>query len=310
MTYRIPLPDGGRRSTLDIVDAHTTIVQRLIRQRGLGAYEPPTAAALLTLGDLAGPGFVMFDVGANMGLYGAVLASMFSPRRVHAFEPAPVAADVAARIARRNRLAMTVHQVAASDRTGVADLHLSPVSDASNSLVAGFRDTDVRISVPTITIDEAVARHGDHPDIVKIDVETHEPAVLRGARTTIERHRPAIVIEVLAGRGRDQADEVNAVLAGLGYRCYPLVSAPAWRASTAVHATGTPERDWLLVPDELDDRFAERWERWRLRWTACTLERNPRVPIGASVRAAYRRGGLREVVATAQRYRRSRGASR
>ena len=306
MSYRVPLPEGGRCATLDLIEPNTTAVQRVVRRSGLGAYEPPTAAAILALCDLAGPGFVMYDVGANMGLYGALVASMFSPRRVHAFEPTPRTADVAARIARRNRLPVTVHRVALSDRTGTAELHISPVSDSSNSLVAGFRDTDERIVVDAVTLDDVVARTGEPPSILKIDVETHERAVLDGARATIERYRPAIVIEVLRRRGHDHADEINEFLNGMGYQGYELSAEPTWTASSKVRGSGTTDRDWLLVPDELDPRFPERWGSWRDRWVACTVDRNPRVPILASVRAAHGRGGWPEVLATANRYRRSR----
>ena len=306
MSYRIPLPDGGRRTHLDIIEPNTTAVQRFVRRSGLGQYEPPTAAAMLALCDLAGPGFVLYDVGANMGLYGALAASMFSPRRVHAFEPAPASAAVATRIAKRNDLSLTVHQLAVSDRAGTAELHISPVSDASNSLVAGFRDTEEHIEVETVTLDEVVARTGDRPDIVKIDVETHERAVLDGARSTILEHRPAIVVEVLRRRGHDHGDEINEFLNGLGYSCFELSAQPSWEASPTLHGSGTTDRDWLLVPDRLDARFAERWQLWHDRWLACTADRNPRVPIATSVRAARSRGGWREVMATANRYRRSR----
>lgn len=306
MSYRIPLPEGGRRSHLDLVEPNSTAVQRFVRRSGLGAYEPPTAAAVLALCDLSDPGFVLYDVGANMGLYGALAASMFTPKCVHAFEPAPRSAAAAARIAKRNRLPITVHAVAVSSVSGSAELHISPVSDASNSLVAGFRDTEERLEVETVTLDSIVDATGDRPDIIKIDVETHERAVLDGARETIGRHRPAVVIEVLRRRGRDHGDEINQFFDGLGYRCFELSAEPTWSASTTVHGSGTTDRDWLLLPDDLDSRFPERWELWRDRWAACTVDRNPRVPIMASVRSAYGRGGWGEVVATANRYRRGR----
>src|SRR5690606_7296127 len=134
-------------------------------------------AAVLALGEAAPPGFVMFDIGANMGLYGAVLASMFEPSIVHSFEPAPTTAAVAERIVRRNHLNVEVHPIALSDTNGSADLFISPVSDSSNSLVAGFRVTDETIPVTTATLDSFVDRVGTEPDIIKLDVETHERAV-------------------------------------------------------------------------------------------------------------------------------------
>jgi len=309
VSYRIPLPEGGRQARLDIVEPNSTATQRFIRRCGLGAYEPPTAAAVLALCERAQPGFVVFDVGANMGLYGFVAASMFAPGHVDLFEPTPHAAAAARRIAARNRLPATVHEVAVSDAPGSAELFLSPGSDASNSLVEGFRETEQSIVVPTVTLDDVVARTGRIPDIVKLDVETHERAVLEGARGVIESARPSFVIEVLKRRGRDHGREISEFFAGLDYSCYELSATPSWQRSETVHGSGTTDRDWLLVPSPLDERFPQRWTVWHDRWIACTAERNPRVPLLPTTRAAFERGGVREIYATAQRYRRSRRAT-
>ncbi len=307
MSYRIPLPAGGRTDALDIVEPNSTAVQRFIRRNGLGAYETPTAAALLAVCETHDPGFVMYEVGANMGLYGALAASMFSPRQVHAFEPAPTAAAVVERIAKRNRLPLEAHRLALSDRDGTADLYLSPVSDASNSLVEGFRSTDRKIVVPTSTIDQIVTATGDHPDVLKIDVETHERAVLDGGRHTIEHDRPSIIVEVLRRKGHDHGHEISEFFDGLGYACYELSAEPDWVAHERVRGSGTVDRDWLLVPGELPADFAERWTLWRGRLLECTVDTNPRVPVLASVRAAHLRGGWREVAAAAGRFVRRQG---
>jgi len=290
---------------LDLIEPNSTAVQRHIRRHGLGNYERATVAAVLALGERHEPGFVFFDIGANMGLYGSMTASMFEPSVVHCFEPAPETARVASGIARRNGLPVEVHQVALSDRVGQADLFLSPVSDASNSLVAGFRDTDRTVTVPTLTLDSFVADAGVAPDIVKLDVETHERAVLDGARATIERVRPYIVIEVLRRKGRDHGVEIQEFFDGLGYSYYALSADPTWEAQHTIRGSGTTDRDWLLAPNELDDALADRWLHWSRQLAVCDESANPRPPVLASVRAASTRGGWREVVATASRYLRS-----
>lgn len=305
MSYRIPLPPGGRRSTLDLIEPNSTAVQRYIRRHGLGNYEPSTVATVLALGERHDPGLVFFDIGANMGLYGSLTASMFAPAAVHCFEPAPLTAKVASDIARRNRLPVKVHQVALSDQDGEAELFLSPVSDASNSLVAGFRDTDRSVTVPTLRVDSFVAEHGIDPHLLKLDVETHERAVLDGARATIERARPSVVIEVLRRKGRDHGLEIQEFFDGLGYSYYELSADPTWEAQSDIRGSGTTDRDWLLAPSPLDDDFADRWSHWSGELARCDSSTNPRPPVVASVRAARRRGGWSEVVATASRYVRS-----
>jgi len=150
---------------------------------------------------------------------------------------------------------------------------------------------------------------------MKIDVETHEPAVLAGAAETIRAHRPYIVIEVLYRQGRDHGVEITEAMDGYGYSYYELATEPTWVRQDEVRgATGTRDQDWLLAPTPLDDDFPARWEVWRRRLTECGPETNSRVPIGPSVVAAYRRGGPREVWATARRFadsiRRERAARR
>jgi FkbM family methyltransferase len=302
MAYCIPLPDGGRLADLDILEPNSTTVQRFIRSQGLGAYERSTSATVLALCELHDPGFVFFDIGANMGLYGALAASMFSPRMVHVFEPAPTAAAVARRIMAKNRLSAEVFESAVSDATGAAVLHLSPVSDASHSLVEGFREETDHLDVAMVRLDDHVERTGTRPDIVKIDVETHEPAVLRGASSTIAASRPAIVIEVLRRRGRDHGEEITALMEEFGYTYYELSASPTWEARTAISGSGTTDRDWLLLPDSLDPSFPAAWERWNRRLAACGPDRNPRPPILPTVRAALDRGGWREVIAAGRRH--------
>jgi len=303
VTYRIPLPAGGRTDRLDIVEPNSTAVQRFLRRDGLCAYEPPTIAALLALFEQADPGFTFFDVGANMGLYALVAATMFESAHVHAFEPTPSTVRVLRKVVSANDAAVDVIDAATSDTTGTAMLHFSNASDASNSLVAGFKDSRGGTEVMTIRVDDHVRQSGVRPDIMKIDVETFEPAVLHGARHTIETARPYIVIEVLNRRGHDHGEEITAAMAEHGYVYYRLGEEPDWSPRDVV--TGTPgsrHNDWLLAPGELDDAFPELVARWRTRLSDCTPERNSRVPIGRSVAAAMRRGGVSEVVATVKRY--------
>ena len=302
MTYRIPLPPGGRTDHFDLVDPFSTSVQRLIRRSGLASFEPETAAALLALFEQADPGFVFYDVGANVGVYSAMAAVMFQPAAVHSFEPSPETAGMLARIVRANRAAITVHECALSDVDGEATLFLSPVSDASNSMVAGFRTATGEVTVPTRRLDAVVADTAMPPTIVKIDVETHEPAVLAGARETLRTHRPYVVIEVLYRSNRDLGAPIDEAFADLGYSYYALDATPDWAPADRITGRKGIARDWLLAPEPLSGDFVERWTVWHERYLACDLAANPRPPIVKSVRRAFERGGSREILGTGVRF--------
>jgi FkbM family methyltransferase len=303
MTYRIPLPDGGHADDLDIVEPNSTAVQRFLRRDGLAAYEPPTVATVLTLFDDFDDGFTFFDVGANMGLYALLCAALFEPGSVQAFEPTPDTAATLRKIVKANELDIDVLEAAVGDNTGRANLHLSAKSDASNSMVDGFKESHDDVEVETVRLDDHVVRSKREPDIMKIDVETFEPAVLAGATTTIERARPFIVIEVLNRQGHDHGAEISAAMERYGYSYYELSAAPSWEPRPVVSGNArSPHKDWLLAPEPLDAGFGDRWESWRSRVDECGPDRNSRVPAFRSVGVAMKRGGLSEVVATGRRY--------
>lgn len=79
--------------------------------------------------------------------------------------------------------------------------------------------------VPTATLNEALAERlapSDAVGFIKIDVEGHELAVLEGARATIERHRPALLLEIEFRHGARVA-ETFAFLQQRDYRAFVVV---------------------------------------------------------------------------------------
>ncbi len=95
---------------------------------------------------------------------------------------------------------LTVVAKALSDTTGTADFHELP--GGTSSLNAEFRADTVTRQVEVARGDDVVAELlPDTPvDLIKIDTESTEPAVLRGLASTIERDRPVIFCEVLVNR--------------------------------------------------------------------------------------------------------------
>ena len=297
--YRLPLPtdSAGTDRLLDIVDPISTSVQRLLRRTGLAGYEPATMATLLAAFQRQQPGFHFFDVGANMGLYAAICAVMFRPGRVVAFEPTPEVAEIAGRVLSANGIGpeqARVERCALGESAGTMPLYLSAVSDSSNSLVAGFKPSVGSVDVEVATLDDYVSASGTDPCVVKIDTETFEPAVINGARATLERCRPWLVLEVLHRRGHDHGVEVSAAMAGLGYSFYRLSRSADWRPSPTISGVaGSKETDWLLTPDPIDDAFGEDFRLWLDRLATCTAERNPRLPLATLSLHLLRRDGVR-----------------
>jgi len=166
-----------------------------------------------------GPGDVLFDVGACVGLISIHAAKKGA--RVVSFEPDP---GYAARL--KTNLALndiSVQHVnwAVSDRDGEATLFTDGAGGASPSL----RDLGLKgqVTVPTRAIDSALAA-GEipFPDVVKMDIEGAEALALRGMRELLKSPQAPRVIflelhpQFLPAFG-SSSDEVLTLLRDSGY---------------------------------------------------------------------------------------------
>jgi FkbM family methyltransferase len=186
--------------------------------------------AFRVLRALIRPGDTVIDVGANLGVYTFELSRLVGPRgRVHAIEPDPP--SIARLEGLRHRLPnITVHPVALSDGRGTATLNVPVVrgrrvSTLASLTVPPWHDglEHVAVTVDLEPLDAVVPAEGRLASFVKIDVEGHELAVLRGAAATL-RALPAMLIEI---EQRHQRTDIRATfehVRAMGYIGYALGS--------------------------------------------------------------------------------------
>jgi FkbM family methyltransferase len=183
-------------------------------------------------------GAVVWDIGANVGLFSFAAASLVGGRgAVLAVEPDTWLVRLLRRSVETNtHLArVDVLPVAVGARLGVGRFHIARRNRSTSHLdgfgttqTGGIRGTHL---VPVVTLDW-LAEHFPRPDVVKIDVEGAEALVLGGAHTVL-RGRPTLLCEVAA----DNAEAVAALLRAHDYLLYdgdlpaearhPVATAPA-----------------------------------------------------------------------------------
>lgn len=133
------------------------------------------------------PAPVIFDIGANIGNWAsALLKAMPDARKVVVFEPQASCWPSLGRVCGKR---VTVERKAVSDTRGTLILWENPNPEISSVYEGlGGSPGSRPVEVETITIDEYVASGEiDAVDYMKIDVEGHEMAVIRGARRSIEQ---------------------------------------------------------------------------------------------------------------------------
>lgn len=161
------------------------------------------------------------DVGANRGVWSVQLAR--SARAVEAFEPNPACVRELRRVVGGR---VRIHSVALSDHAGQATLRFDPGNtgvatiERSNTLTqnAGIRRI-VEANVPVATLDSFGF---DDVGLIKIDVEGHEEAVLRGATQTLRTGRPSLVVETEDRHNPGAPARVEALLRAAGYAALVL----------------------------------------------------------------------------------------
>ena len=142
-------------------------------------------------------------------------------RRVIAFEPMPSLADALRVKFKRD---VEIRSIALSDRAGTVELHMPVVdgvtvtgcSTVSPTASATYPDHRA-IEVPMATLDSV---YDGQLGFMKIDVEGHEQAVLDGARQTIRRCRPRLLVEIDERLSPGGLVRAKAYFRDLGYRGY------------------------------------------------------------------------------------------
>lgn len=192
VALRVPArgPGGWREFTLGGGAADPGVLDAIVA--GGGEYE---AATLRFMRRVLPADAVVLDVGANIGALSLGFAALCPAGAVHAFEPGAASSGHLRRNIAASGLAnLRAHRLALSDRTGELEFACDPADAGAAHVAAGGAGSE---TVPATTLDAWVAAAAPaRIDLIKIDVEGSEPAVLRGAAGTLARFRPALLVEV------------------------------------------------------------------------------------------------------------------
>ena len=166
------------------------------------------------------PGGRCIDVGANVGVHTVRLARLVGSRgEVIAIEPDEELAHRAQRNIMLNQLsnAHVINAAASDEGGGKVSLYRPDVRDTNRGRASLLRHSYLTGSVstvPVVTIDEICP---GPVALIKIDVEGHEAAVVRGAAAAIDRYSPAVVFEYNPEFLRDASQSPFGWLADRGY---------------------------------------------------------------------------------------------
>jgi FkbM family methyltransferase len=163
---------------------------------------------------------VIFDIGANSGIYSLVAKCVHPEATVIGFEPVRQLHHRFLKNCEMNDFDIEAVPAAVSDHDGSTRIFLPTGMDHfySASLNSDFISnicSNTSEEVRVVRLSSFIEEHKiDRLDLVKIDVETFEPQVLRGMGKYLSAFKPAIFIEILTD---EIALEIEALVSNLGY---------------------------------------------------------------------------------------------
>lgn len=214
---------------------------RFLSQRLVGGLEPE----MQLLDTLVPRDRIAVDIGGNRGTYAYALSKL--ARQVLTFEPVPACTRMLSAWARGKNV--TVHECGLGDREGTLVLHVPRVRGSLFTTRASFLRMDgdgIDFPVQIKTLDQF---HLDDVGFIKIDVEGFEFSTLRGARETLQRCRPNLLIEIDTERQSAEAFSATFTwLENVGYRAYYLENGSLHQCGADIQTSQPPRYNFIFLP--------------------------------------------------------------
>jgi FkbM family methyltransferase len=190
-----------------------------------GVFDPCVTETLHRLID---PGDLVVDVGANVGYLTSLAAARAEGAgAVIAYEPHPQVFELLERNVARWRgrpgiAPVELHRAAVSEAAGTGELASGPRFHQNMGVASlhGRGPSTDQVSLVEVAVqrlDDGLA--GRQVGLLKIDVEGHEPDVLRGGRGLLEA---GLVRDVVFEDHEPYPDACTELLQGAGYRLFSL----------------------------------------------------------------------------------------
>lgn len=155
--------------------------------------------------ELAKQSNVIVDIGANTGIFTLLSCAVNKNAKVYSFEPGKNIFGKLKENVEKNNFPASLQKKGVSNKSGIQtfydmdlDVHMS--ASLNFEKIEDLQDQQylVKTEIETVTIDKFCTDNNiEKIDLLKIDVELHEPEVLEGYQQLIYKHKPIIFIEIL-----------------------------------------------------------------------------------------------------------------
>jgi len=199
---------------------------------------------------------VILDIGANTGVYSLIAKSLNPASTVLALEPIERVFEKLEANNALNGYDIVCLPIAASNANGTATVYDAGGEHVYSVTVnKNLASSDVAVIptvIQTMRLDRLIEEQKlDRLDLLKIDVETHEPEVLEGLGDYLDQFRPTMLIEIL---NDEVGTRVEALVKGKDY-LYFNIDETSQSVRHVQSITTSDYYNYLLCTDEVAKRL-------------------------------------------------------
>jgi FkbM family methyltransferase len=162
---------------------------------------------------------VIFDIGANTGIYSLIAQTLNPDAEIYAFEPMERVFEKLKKNIALNNFTIIPVRKAISDKDGMATIYPTNAehtySVTVNKNLSSPETSVIATRIETVSLNSFIRETNiSKIDLMKIDVETHEPEVLEGFLDYLSLFKPTFLIEVL---NDEIGNKIYDIVKNLGY---------------------------------------------------------------------------------------------
>ena len=155
---------------------------------------------------------VILDIGSNSGVYALISETVNPNGQVFAFEPVKRVFQKLEKNISLNKLNIKAFELALSNKDGEATIYDKPTdhiySVTVNQDTSANKSDSIPVKINIQRLDSFIESQDlDSIDLMKLDVEFHEPEVLEGMGHYLKKFRPAILVEILTDETGERVEE-------------------------------------------------------------------------------------------------------
>jgi FkbM family methyltransferase len=249
-SFEVPIPDGR---TVVLNHTFSQIETEMFWEGIVNGWEKTSLTLWLKLARRAK---IIVDAGSNTGIYALAAEAVNPDATILAFEPMPRIHQKLINNCALNGSRIICERAALSNYDGDATMYDLPNSNHTyggtlnkNLYATGLGASPITViarRLETILTEQ----HLQRLDLLKIDVESHEPAVIEGLGKKLFEFRPSMIVEIW---NDEIGQKVEAIIARCGYRYYATDDQGPFerRPSIRQRANGRPFTNFFLCAEDV-----------------------------------------------------------